>query len=67
MQHAPDPLFIILYTFVFKNLSSCRLKFLGKIAGKYVGNLKQASGEIKAQVQCTGPKNLLVEFFTVSV
>ena len=60
MQHAPDPLFILFYTFVVKDLSSCRQKFLGKIAGKYVGNLKQASG---AQVRA--PKNLLVESFTV--
>ena len=36
MQRAPEPLFIIFYTFVFKNLSSCRLTFRGKIAGKYV-------------------------------
>ena len=60
MQRAPEPLFIIFYTFVFKNLSSCRLTFRGKIAGKYVGNLKQAS---RAQVRA--PKNLLVESFTV--
>ena len=52
--------FIIFCTFVFKNLSSYGLKFLGKIAGKYVGNLKQASG---AQVRA--PKKLSVESFTV--
>ena len=51
MQHAPELLFIIFYTFVCKKLSSCRLKFLGKIAGKYVGNIKQASGKTKAKVR----------------
>ena len=50
MQHAPEPLFILFNTFVIKS----RIKFLGKIAGKYVGNLKQASGESKALVR--GPK-----------
>ena len=50
--HLPalEPLFKIFYAFVCKNFSGCRLKFPGKIANKYVENLKQASGEIQAQV-----------------
>ena len=49
------PLFKIFYTFVCK-------KFLGKITDKYMENLKQASGEIEAQVR---PQNLLVESFVL--
>ena len=41
----------IFYTFVCKNVSSCPLKFPEKYADKYVENLKQASGEISAQVR----------------
>ena len=49
--HALEPLFKIFYTFVCKLFfSSCWLK-TGKIADKYVENLKQASGETQAQVQ----------------
>ena len=43
-------IFKIFYAFVCKNFSGCQLKFPGKIANKYVENLKQASGEIQAQV-----------------
>lgn len=41
----------IFYTFVCKNVSSCPLKFPEKYADKYVENLKQASGEISAEVR----------------
>ena len=44
--HVQEPLFKNFYTFVCKNFSSCRLKFPGKTADKYMENLKQASGEI---------------------
>ena len=44
--HALEPLFKIFYTFACKNISSCRLKFPGKIADKYMENLNQVSGEI---------------------
>ena len=63
--HALEALFKIFYTFVCKFFFSSRwLKFPAKIADKYVENLKQASGEIQAQVQPRySPKNLLVESF----
>ena len=41
-----DPLFKIFCTFVCENVSSCRLKFPGKIADKYMENLKQAPADI---------------------
>ena len=41
----------IFHTFACKNISSCPLKFPEKYADKYVENLKQASGEISAQVR----------------
>ena len=46
---ALEPLFKIVNTFVCKKLSSCRLNFPAKIAGKYMENVKQASGENIAQ------------------
>ena len=39
------------YTLVCKNVSSCWLKFSGKIANKYMENLRQVSGEIWAQLR----------------
>ena len=44
--HALEPLFKIFCTFVCENVSSCRLKFPGKIADKYMENLKQAPADI---------------------
>ena len=44
--HALEPLLKIFRTIFCKNCSSRRLKFTGKIADKYVENLKQASREI---------------------
>ena len=49
--HALEPLFKIFHTIFCKNCSSCRLKFTGEIADKYVENLKQASREIQAQIR----------------
>ena len=49
--HALEPLYTTFYTLVCKNVSSCWLKFSGKIANKYMENLRQASGEIWAQLQ----------------
>ena len=40
--HALEPHFKFFYTFVCKNVSSCRLEFSAKIADKYVENLNQA-------------------------
>ena len=48
-----QPLFQIFYAFVCK-------KVPGKITDKYMDNLKQASGEIKAQVH---PQNVLGQSF----
>ena len=44
--HALEPLFKIFCTFVCENVSSCRLKFPGKIADKYMENLKQVPADI---------------------
>ena len=44
--HVLEQLFKIFYTFVCKHFFSYQLKFPGKIAGKYMENLKQASLEI---------------------
>ena len=49
--HALEPLYTIFYTLVCKNVSSCWLKFSGKIVNKYMENLRQTSGEIWAQLQ----------------
>ena len=38
--HALEPLFKVFHTFALKNFSSRRLKFSGKIANKYVENLR---------------------------
>ena len=45
-QHALEPLSKLFHAIFCKNCSSCRLKFTGEIADKYVENLKQASREI---------------------
>ena len=49
--HALKQLFKIFYTFMYKklsvkNFSSCRIKFHGKVAEKYVENLQQASRDM---------------------
>ena len=50
-----EPFLKIFYTFVCQH-------FPGKIADKYMENLKQPSGEIEAS---NGPQNLLVKSFAV--